>query len=572
MNTKRRLNVRSRPALKALARLVALALTIMPVGAVAYYDDVHYALTYYIARQTGYTPEQAMRVASACSRVDFDERTEPVQLSGQLMALITPLPATIHGPRALFHSFRDESDDAKRVIGNETDGQAAQDEVLKRLRALGEFCVGTTKNPGVFLHAYQDWIPHYGFGTFWGHNPAQESQFERHMRQGLTLGSTTDWIGHRPADVLRLCASTSGELIPSLNRISPHQYARGYYASEYEKLVARLANANPAPEPLDTNLDRLCFIYVGLKDKGAPADSVIRAVHGQANLDKILESLKDPAQQKKMEAHLRGPDLKKAYAIVNEALAGAGMKDRLPEHHLEYKLSPQGGPADPAQLDDWVLVGEATLETTGYQTATVTLHMDYRDADGKTRRVQLFGITPVSIAAGRSHTWSNLPIGDLYAVVVGADGSTKTTRMALRKRTNKFTVDVGGTAPPEPVPLPDPEKPAPPRKPVPAGIADFTGTWFSSVGRYGYPHDPLVMSQSGTEVSGTFKHPGGSGTIKGTVKEWTLTFTYTYTHGSFSETGKGTFVMKRDNKSFSGTYSSDLKDGVKNNGWRGHKK
>jgi hypothetical protein len=556
----------------AVLRSVISCLLVLPAGALAYYDDVHFALTYYISRQTGYTPEQSKRIASACSRVDYDERTEPVQLFNQLMALIQPLPENIHYPRSKFHAFRDESDESKRVIGNEPDGQAAQDGVLKLLRELGEFSVSTAKNPGVFLHAYQDWIPHYGYGTFWGHNPAQQSQFDRHARQGIIMGSTTDWIGHRPADVLRLCQSTHGELLPSLNRISPHQYVRGYYAAEYENLVAKLANANPAPEPLESNLDRLCFIYFALSDKGAPAESIMRAVHGQANVDKILESLKDPAQRKKMESHLKGPDLKKAYAVVNEALASAGMTDRLPEHHYPYKLSSQGGPSDPAQLDDWVLVGEATLETTGYQAASVTLHMDYRDAAGKTQRVQLFGIAPVTIAAGRSHTWVNLPIGDLFAVLACADGSTKTVPLAMRMRKNKFMADVGGTAPPDPVRLPDPEKQAPPLKPVPAGIADFNGTWFSSVGRYGYPHDPFVMTQSDTEVNGNFKHASGSGTIKGTVKEWTLTFTYTYTSGDFSETGTGTFVMKRDNKSFSGSYSSDLKDGIKNNGWRGHKK
>jgi hypothetical protein len=80
------------------------------------------------------------------------------------------------------------------------------------------------------------------------------------------------------------------------------------------------------------------------------------------------------------------------------------------------------------------------------------------------------------------------------------------------------------------------------------------------------------MSQSGTEVTGSFTHASGSGTIKGKVKGQTLTFTYTYQGGEgFSETGKGTFVISSDNKTFSGTYSSDLKDGVKGNGWRGHK-
>ena len=104
-----------------------------------------------------------------------------------------------------------------------------------------------------------------------------------------------------------------------------------------------------------------------------------------------------------------------------------------------------------------------------------------------------------------------------------------------------------------------------------AVVCDFTGTWYSSVGQYGYRHD-LTMSQSGNRVTGTWTHASGTGTIEGTVKGRTLTFKWTATGaGGGSDQGTGTFEINRDNNSFSGTYSSDAKDGVKGNGWRGHK-
>jgi len=100
---------------------------------------------------------------------------------------------------------------------------------------------------------------------------------------------------------------------------------------------------------------------------------------------------------------------------------------------------------------------------------------------------------------------------------------------------------------------------------------NFTGTWYSSVGQYGYRHD-LTMSQSGNHVTGTWTHASGTGTIDGFVTDRTLKFKWTATGANGgSDQGTGTWEINRENNSFSGTYSSDAKDGVKNNGWRGHK-
>lgn len=102
----------------------------------------------------------------------------------------------------------------------------------------------------------------------------------------------------------------------------------------------------------------------------------------------------------------------------------------------------------------------------------------------------------------------------------------------------------------------------------------FSGHWNSSVGRFGYPKD-LTMSQKGNEVSGNWTHRSGSGTLKGTVKGNVLTFTYTENWASNgqsgTDTGKGSFTLSSDGKRFFGTYTSDLPDGEKGNGWRGGK-
>lgn len=560
-----------------LIRLSGLAALLLSASSAhAYYDDVHYGLTYYIARQTGFTSQQAYRIASACSEVDWDERTEPVQLGAQLQALLSPLGGNIHQPRMRFHAFRNESDPVRQVIGNEPDGMAAQDEVMKSLQDLFKFTARVTKNPGVYLHALQDVVPHHGYGTFWGHNPAQYSYFERHIHQGMIMGSTTDWVAARPADVLQLCDTTNAHLIPLLKAISPHQFVRLYYEYEYTDLVTALAKVNPAPRQLETDLERLTFIYVGLKDKGAPADSIMKTVGGAATLDKIREALKDPYLVVRMNQHLRGPDVESGYEVVDKALKDAGFADRLNRHHYHYKLSSEGGPTDPKQLDDWVLVGSAKLKTKGSQPVTATLYMDVRDASGKVRRQPLDGLKEVTIPANGSHTWQNLPIGEVYAELKGANGKKRVAKMALRRQKNEFgPVDVGGTPPPKPTRL-KPVKPADPKPQTgpSKGIGNFTGTWFSSVGRFGYPHDPLVMSQSGNKVTGTFKHRSGAGTIDGTVNGNTLTFKMTYTSEAegktYSFTGTGTFTLTYDGKSFSGRYTLVDTEHV-NNGWRGHR-
>src|SRR5260221_411037 len=74
-----------------LAFLMLIAFT--EGRAYAYYDDVHYALTYVVARHLGYTPLQAYRIASACVSVDYAPETEPVQGSNLAGTLLKALGA-----------------------------------------------------------------------------------------------------------------------------------------------------------------------------------------------------------------------------------------------------------------------------------------------------------------------------------------------------------------------------------------------------------------------------------------------------------------------------------------------
>ena len=118
--------------LLVFAAVLGLSL-LAPRPAAAYYDDVHYVLTYYIARQSGYTPLQAHRVASACSMVDWDPDTEPVQPLGQGLLVFTPLDGKAQNPRAKFHAMRDDRV-WDQALGTSKNGAEAQGGVLGRAR------------------------------------------------------------------------------------------------------------------------------------------------------------------------------------------------------------------------------------------------------------------------------------------------------------------------------------------------------------------------------------------------------------------------------------------------------
>src|SRR5947207_2064631 len=108
--------------------------------AAAYYDDVHYALNYYIARVVGYTPLQAHRLASLCVMVDYAHDTEPTQISTGVAALKANKLATaeVLGPRLakLFATL--VGDRLIRTPWNETltDAENQVDQIPKDLEEL----------------------------------------------------------------------------------------------------------------------------------------------------------------------------------------------------------------------------------------------------------------------------------------------------------------------------------------------------------------------------------------------------------------------------------------------------
>jgi uncharacterized protein (TIGR03066 family) len=83
--------------------------------------------------------------------------------------------------------------------------------------------------------------------------------------------------------------------------------------------------------------------------------------------------------------------------------------------------------------------------------------------------------------------------------------------------------------------------PTAPKPADPGAAKTFAGTWDTNFG-------PVVLTQDGEEVKGTYGEEGS--TLKGKVEKNKLTFTYTEP----GATGEGWFALAEDGQSFDGKY------------------
>lgn len=203
--------------------LLALALT--SGQSLAYYKDTHYLLTYMIARDAGYTQEQAARIATVAQAVDDSAATEPVQ-----GAYLIPTE-TAYAARADFHAFP----------LSETLWEQQVPPQLTNLWKLGI----TTMNPGVFVHALQDRYSHYGFAAAWGHwNPLYKpfGYYTDYLTAPGLQPSERDWT---MVEDLYSHLTNYFTQVPGV-----YQKPRGD-AGTAEFFAAKIEDANPMPSSID---------------------------------------------------------------------------------------------------------------------------------------------------------------------------------------------------------------------------------------------------------------------------------------------------------------------------------
>jgi hypothetical protein len=338
-----------------LSLLGLLAASVPPAH--AYYDDVHYALTYYVARQVGYTPEQAYRIASANVSVDYSYPTEPVQAGIQS---IVGMPGT-QEPRLRFHAFRDENR-FKNAVGDGKDGAAADDVIRQRRVELWTQAIDA-RNPGVFLHFYQDEVPHSRYGSQWGHwGVVYEKDIETAQRHRLALGGSTDWLDFRAEESnLALARNTFNVLASFLKRVSPSQQARSFDPNSVMNLLRALRAANVAPRPLaGKSLEVFTDLKAGSSLYGASTD-IIGFLANKADLS-VTET-------QDIRKHLDGPNLQTAIQPVNQTMArlrmsadGGASSETIPNEPRRYAFDRWGSLKEKIQRDKWVLTGTLKVE------------------------------------------------------------------------------------------------------------------------------------------------------------------------------------------------------------------
>lgn len=407
----------------------------------AYYDDVHFALTYYMARKSGYTAIQSYRVASACSATDWDPDTEPVQGKNQAWLLLSPFEGAAQNPRWKFHAMRNERE-FDSVLGKSENGALADGGVFKQREALWEGALNVTKNPGVFLHSFQDEDPHRGYGTKWGHWPMMPGCVAEYKAAGLAIGGTTDWVSYRPDDVIALTSRCWGYLQKFMDKNSPHQLWRPYDEAEYAPLVRTLARINPFPPPVSTELQRQLYIQYYAKYNGV-GHTIWQNLVNPTELSAIGNQLGVSLSPKELEQQRKGPEVHLAVDAVNAALKAAGFKDVLLGSHYHYDLDSDGALENEYMKDDWVLTGSLQVTLNAPEPVTVTLKMP-ASATGKEYILPV--LTPIKLSPNKPYKWDNLPLGDLILSMERADGKVVRGEVLLDRQMNTYTVSLKGPA------------------------------------------------------------------------------------------------------------------------------
>ncbi len=391
----------------------AVSFVLLPSTSHAYYDDVHYALTYYLARAAGYTPMQAHRIASADVMTDYDFHTEPVQAAAQaawvggatvnkivpgssVAAYPTKEAARWQAqiPRIDFHAFMDCYNYADCL------SNPAATAVIPQKRAALEQAAQESGNPGSLLHFVQDEVPHSGYPSDNGHWTAVDATAWNWAE--LPLGATTDYLsypGHGglqgvqgPMMRNRPCVERTLEILKNFmegnfNGKSIHQKPRNYnWSGEIVPAFQATINANPDPSP-----------------------SLMQAI------EKAKGDLTDFYDHWKGDS---APKLEPAIAALNGVLANSlKAKDQIPSAWLTYDLNRQGVP-EPADRSTWILWGNLKInikimkqgEEIGRTTKDITLKViqapTFENKEDEVIEKKIFRDSdPISLV--------NVPVGEL---------------------------------------------------------------------------------------------------------------------------------------------------------------
>lgn len=170
--------------------IAALVVTLgTPVAATAYEGD-HYAWTYYLALQTGFTKRQALQIASGAYALDWDPDTGPMEASkGDAIFGANHLALGFVGRKnerlariwTNFHCFVNEdlldgcdfeletAPGVDYVVPCTSAVRAKVEQSRQQQRETWWSLAERERNPGVLLHYIQDYQAHFPYDNLRGH-------------------------------------------------------------------------------------------------------------------------------------------------------------------------------------------------------------------------------------------------------------------------------------------------------------------------------------------------------------------------------------------------------------------
>lgn len=211
---------------RAAALLLAIALAV-PLRCAGFESDVHFGLTYWLAKQAGFAAGEASAIALADQRIDagsIEYMTTPLQFAclsrfapDAVDAQAAHYPAAAHAPAAA---------QTRTVVPDGPAAQSSIDATLRRADGHAAFMLGEF---GRSLHALQDAWAHQGtpsvpdwrrYGIECDANLAMSAPAAR----GGPAGHLADMTWRWPADVEAMAKSTYAQLsrYPAIDGVSRH--------------------------------------------------------------------------------------------------------------------------------------------------------------------------------------------------------------------------------------------------------------------------------------------------------------------------------------------------------------
>lgn len=316
-----------------------------PKTSLAYDNDTHFWLTYYLAIKAGFTDIQATQIASANISIDFDKQTQPgshtPDSKGGYFRLIKRMQIVHRKYHAFPSKFVTYKKSRKKYIDRwspkiETDEavQAIANQLIEnRKDTFWKRALRLKMNPGPFLHYLQDSISHRRFTHVMGHMGYDRVDFlsrDRAKAQRMGIQTLKYLLAYKRALSNPIINNNLKDSKTLENEITIDDDTR----REIENLIDELIRVNPIQETPDRE-----FGHFGNKLLAMWSDAYANGKPSRIRRWRLRKKMLDELMRLSDEGF--SPNSFKAKMVVLNALGRPGSK--LPYIWLyDYGLSKHG--------------------------------------------------------------------------------------------------------------------------------------------------------------------------------------------------------------------------------------